>query len=112
MTTPLEKWKMTQAGIQKATNTTNQKHPKWSDQAYSFLLQYARNSPVPFCADQLGTAAEKMGLPEPVNRWAWGGVMARAARNGYIQKAYMANYHYPDSDKAHTKQTTFWEITN
>ena len=108
--TPQQKWASTHQGINKATTTANTKIPNWADKAYYALEMYCQTHPdqEPFCADQVRRWATDRGLAEPPSRWAWGGVFNKAAKRNLVVKAFVGNYHYPESDGTHVKQTSFW----
>lgn len=108
-TTKQQKWVMTHAGMNKATQHAQSAVPTWPDRAYYALECFCTVvGDRAFCADEVRRWATARGLPEPPTRWAWGGVFNKAARRQLIEKQYVGNYHYPDSDQTHVKQTSFW----
>lgn len=111
-TTKQQKWGITHAGMNKATNAASAKIPNWPDKAYYALEMYCQvhADEGPFCADEVRRWATDRGLPEPPSRWAWGGVFNKAAKRELVKKVFVANYHYPESDGTHVKQTSFWIV--
>jgi len=70
------------AGINAAMAHADRVEPKWSDNAYTFLVGYAREHSR-FTTEEVRTAAASSVATPPDSR-AWGGVMSRARRDGLI----------------------------
>ena len=65
-------------GINQAINNANNKHNKWSNKAYKFLVNYIK-SHHEFMAEDVRVASEEE-LPKPPSNRAWGGLIIRAVR--------------------------------
>jgi hypothetical protein len=94
------------AGIEQAVQHANEVTPQWSDMAFDFLRWYAgvKNE---FMVEDVRRAAEGI-VPEPPSTRAWGGVVVRVARAGWIRRKGFAQVTNP---KAHCATATVWEVT-
>ena len=92
-------------GIKQAVNHANDKHDKWSDKAYNFLVSYIK-SQHEFMTEDLREASEKE-IPKPPSNRAWGGIVVRAARAGLINKVGFSNVKNP---KAHHTPASIWRV--
>lgn len=95
-------------GILQAITHANQKIHKWSDKAYAHLLEYIKTNSQ-FKTEDARAYAEKQGLEEPPSKRAWGGVVLRAARSGFIIKG---GHAIVDNPKAHNCLATLWNVVN
>lgn len=58
--------------------------PRWADEAYSFLISFARRRRT-FISEQVSAASKVEGMRQPVNGdRAWGQVYRKAAKAGII----------------------------
>lgn len=86
-------------GMAQAESHANAVHPepiKWSDQAEYFLKNWARPE-TPFTVEQAVKASEGV-IPQPPTNKAWGGVIVRLKRQGFVKalgivKATKASSH-------------------
>lgn len=72
------------AGIQQAVDHADRVEPKWSERAYSHLLNYALRNHL-FTSEQVRASAIGV-LPRPPDQRAWGGVIARAVRARFLER--------------------------
>lgn len=96
------------AGIIKAITHANQKVEKWSDKAYSFLLEYITTT-TQFKTEDARAYAERRGLEEPPSKRAWGGIILKAARARLVIKD---GHTLVDNPKAHKCLATLWKVVN
>jgi hypothetical protein len=94
-------------GMQKAEDNANQKTPEWSWYAYKFLLSFIRNHNT-FMVEEVRESAKGI-IPEPPSKRAWGGIVVRAAKNGFIERA---GYGKVKNPKAHCTPATLWRVKN
>ena len=94
-------------GIKQAVNHANNKHDKWSDKAYKFLLSYIK-SQHEFMTEDLREASEKK-IPKPPSNRAWGGIILRAVRAGLITRDRFSNVK---NVKAHKTPATVWRVNS
>jgi len=83
-------------GMQQAESHANQVHLSWSEQAERFLKNWIRPE-TPFTIEQAVEASE-MVIPQPPTNKAWGGVIVRLKRQGFVKalgivKAKKASSH-------------------
>jgi len=71
-------------GIERSVEHADQVMDGWSDWALEAVRQYAGGHPDPFLTEDVRDWAAKRGLPKPPDDRAWGAVMQRAKRAGYI----------------------------
>lgn len=91
-------------GIERAVDHADREIPSWSDVALEYVRQYARNHGE-FLSEEPRQYAESRGLPDPPDKRAWGAVMLRAARAGYIRKIGYAQANDP---RVHGSINTLW----
>jgi hypothetical protein len=91
-------------GISQAEDHANRDYFGWSEQAYSFLVTFARMNPV-FQAEDVRGAAEGI-VPQPPSERAWGGVIVRARKEGLIERTGYAPVKNP---KAHKTPAAVWK---
>ncbi len=91
-------------GIARAVSHANSQEPRWADKAYSFLLEFLDDHTT-FLTEEV--RREAIGsIPEPPSKRAWGGVVVRACKAGYIKKIGHKNVSNP---AAHCTPATLWE---
>lgn len=93
-------------GIQRAVEHADRVEPQWSEQAYALALEYAQRHPS-FTTEQIREYALARGLPPPPDGRAWGGVLARLAKTGRIQKV---GYTPSANRKAHLRPVVVWRV--
>jgi hypothetical protein len=73
-------------GMQTAIDHADAVCPGWSDTAYKFFIEWLsqKKSGYPFMVEEVREAAAMAGIPEPPSKRAWGGLTAKARRNGHI----------------------------
>lgn len=92
------------AGMSLAIDSANNKHSGWSDMAFEFLQSYIRNNQV-FLTEDLRLKSTGV-VPEPPSLRAWGGIMAKACKQGLIKKIGFQNVK---NVKAHCTPATLWQ---
>ena len=73
------------AGMKQAAEHANDVHAGWTDEAYSFLLSFARTHET-FISEDVSGASKNSALPQSPTDRAWGRVYRRAAAAGIIVK--------------------------
>jgi len=75
-------------GIARAADKADRDHEGWQDEAVSAVRKYLAQHPGrQFLAEDVRAWCEAMGIIDaPENERAWGAVMRRAAKDGYICK--------------------------
>ena len=59
--------------------------PDWPQQAYAALQAFVATSNAPFLAPDIWKAAEAQGVPVPVTRGSWGGVLQAGRKAGLMK---------------------------
>lgn len=72
-------------GIARSEAGANRSIPGWSDEALLAVFTTARRNEF-LVSDDIREAGVRIGLQEPHNPSAWGGVIRRAMKAGYIEK--------------------------
>ena len=72
-------------GMQRAADHADRETPDWRDQAYEFLLTFARANHE-FLSEDFVEAAVSRGIPKPPDGRAWGAIVRRAAVAGAIRR--------------------------
>ena len=85
----------------KNETATEPLEPRWFNVAYKFLVKYCKEHET-FYTKDVRLAAEKEGLPSPINSQAWGGVVLVASNNELIEGL-------PCSNDSLKKQPTLWK---
>ena len=89
-------------GINAAVENADACIPNWSEIAMSELLDYARHCKRSFLVEEVRMHRD---VPEPPSKRAWGGVVRRAASDGYLAHAGYAN---TTNAKAHGTPASLW----
>jgi hypothetical protein len=76
---------------------------EWADHAFSALMHYPRES---FMTEELRTWAHARGLPHPPDGRAWGAVINRARRAGYIESG---GYRKTVQPVSHARPASVWK---
>ena len=93
-------------GMLLSEDNANLRTPGWSDMAMGFLMDFLDTRTDSFLAEEVRAYASDRGLDAPPSNRAWGGVMARASRNGLIRSVGFALTSNP---LAHNTPATLWE---
>jgi hypothetical protein len=94
------------AGMQQAITHADDVNDAWSDKAYYYLTMFVRYHQEPFMAEDFRAYCEKYKLPQPPHLRAYGGIIARAAKSGLIQRVGFRNL---SNAKAHCTPAAVWE---
>jgi hypothetical protein len=95
-------------GISRAINHANHIDPTLGERALSYVQQIARSSGQrTVTSEYIRQYAEQNGLPFPPDKRAWGAVMRRAAKAGYIRKVGWTTATDP---KVHCNPVSLWEV--
>lgn len=97
-------WQVTNEAIQRAVEKADKDCPEWSEQAYTFLKEYAEIN-AEFMVEDVRAASHGI-VPEPKNKKAWGGVIRRAAFEGIVYKGGIRNVK---NIKAHLTPAHYWK---
>lgn len=92
-------------GIQKAIDHANDVTPDWSKRAYLFLLSFLGTHPGPFMMEEVRSHAALMDFPLPPHARAWGGIIARAAKAGIVERVGIQKVK---NIKAHCANAAVW----
>jgi len=77
----------------------------WSDEAYRFMLAFLNTNNHPFVAEEVRADAEEKGLPNPPDSRAWGAVILRVKKEGFIE---FAGYQRTTGKSSHRRPATMW----
>jgi len=94
-------------GMQRAEQSANNTHYKWSDTAYSFLIDYSKKYSSFMMEDVI--LASKGSVPEPPTNRAWGGVVRKAAKEG---KLVNLGFQKKKSEGSHSTPAVLWGVIN
>lgn len=94
-------------GMQRATNHADAVINDWSETAYQFLLGYLHSHSL-FMTEDVRKASEGI-VPEPPSLRAWGSIIVRAAKSGFIKRA---GYENVKNARAHSTPATLWRKIN
>ena len=101
---------LAQEGIDRAVSHADRVIEHWSDLAYEFFLLSILNRPgKQFRTEQPINHAESHNIPKPPDNRAWGAVIQRGAKAGFIKKV---GYEPGTNPTAHGRPVTVWEVTN
>ena len=97
-------------GIKKAVNHADQLTEKWSEKAYEKLKLFLSHEinqiqNFEFMTEQFREFCEVTFLDDPPSLRAFGGIMAKAAKVGLIERVGYANVTNP---KAHATPAAIW----
>jgi len=91
------------AGMERAVTHANDVAPSWSDQAFDFLRDYITGVSE-FMAEDLRQASSGI-VPAPPSLRAWGSVISRAAKGGFIRRVGFRSVSNP---LAHCTPASVW----
>lgn len=92
-------------GIKKAVTHANVEVNGWSDQAYNYLLAYAKTHKE-FMVEEVRESSKGI-VPIPPSTRAWGGIVVRASKAGVIERKGFQNVK---NAKAHCTPATLWKV--
>lgn len=92
-------------GIQQAMDNADYKCEKWTDYAFTFLLNFIKMNSE-FMAEEVRLASDGI-IPEPPSKRAWGGIFVRAVKSGIIKRK---GFKSVKNAKAHCTPATLWEV--
>ena len=95
-------------GIERAVSHANRECPAWSEKAYEILRAFIDGYSGQFLGEQVRVYAKIMKLPEPPSQRAWGAIMVRAAREGFIKHV---GYAQTTNPRAHAATAHLWQRT-
>lgn len=97
-------------GIQRALDHAERTEPRWADRAHEALMEFIASHQSEFMGEHVrGWAHDTLGIPKPPHARAWGGVMARAAKQGLIVRVGFAPVSNP---KAHCAPCSVWRAAS
>lgn len=76
------------AGMALALDHAEAVHDGWKNEAYTFLLAYAKQN-LSFISEDVSDAHVAAKLPQPPTKRAWGALYLKAAREGAIEQCGM-----------------------
>ena len=94
-------------GMERAEQSANNSHYKWSDTAYSFLTDYAARCSS-FMMEDVISASEGL-VPEPPTKRAWGSIVRKAAKEG---KVFNLGFQKKTSEGSHGTPAVLWGTNN
>lgn len=71
-------------GMRRALDHADDVCPRWSDNAYTFLCNFAARQSAPFTGEDVTRASIEWGLIQPPTTRAWGSLYRRAQNEGLI----------------------------
>lgn len=92
-------------GMEKAVDHADDVEPGWSSRAYKFLLKFLQNHNGNFMGEEVRSYAALMDFELPPSNRAWGSVIAKAAKEGLIERV---GYQQVRNVKAHRTPATLW----
>ncbi len=93
-------------GIKVAADHADLTNENWCERAYEALKTYLQFHKAPFMCEQVRDFAHiELGLPQPPNSRAFGGIMQRAQREGVIKHA---GYGHTSNPKSHRTPASMW----
>lgn len=91
-------------GMKKAVDHANLVHDRWSDQAYSFLVDFIRIHEGEFMAEDVREKSRGI-VPVPPHLRAWGQIIRSAAIRGLIHRV---GYRSVKNERAHNTPAAVW----
>jgi hypothetical protein len=92
-------------GMKRALQHAEDVEDGWNIKALDFLYVYAKSHPGKFSGEMVRLEAEGT-VPKPPCLRAWGGILANAARRGWIRQVGYTKVTNPD---AHQANAALWE---
>lgn len=95
-----------QAGIAQAVQHADVVVESWSEKAHKLFIEYIKNVEQ-FKTEDARVYAEEKGLEIPPTKRAWGAIVLKLARQGYIKRIGIVTV---DNPKAHKGFTALWGV--
>lgn len=73
-------------GMRRAVEHANRVEPEWSDTALRFLNWYAQGAGKSFLVEEVVMKANQYSMAKPPTTKAWGAVVRKAAKQGWLVK--------------------------
>lgn len=70
-------------GMLRAARHAEEVHLHWNDQAYDFLVEFAKRN-AEFISEDVSDASKKVDFPQPPTDRAWGSIYRKACKNDVI----------------------------
>lgn len=104
-----EAWERGEAGAARAADHAERVEPGWGDAALDALVRFAvRANGEPFMVEDVREyAEERCDVPAPPKNCAWGAVVLRAKREGYVVRAGASMTR---RGPAHAKLGALWRL--
>ena len=93
-------------GISRAIDHADKVSSMWSNRAMQFLSRYLASHQEEFMTENFRSWAENAGLDQPPSGRAYGGIMVRAAKSGWIKST---GYGKTINPKSHCTPATKWK---
>lgn len=93
------------AGIALACESAEAKEPGWNEQAYYLLREFITGCTVDFLCEDFRKYCERNNLTAPPSLRAYGGIIAKAYKQGLIRKVGYAQVSNP---RAHMANCSRW----
>lgn len=90
--------------IERAGAHADATSPEWRDRALSLVRDYAMTH-AELIGESVREHAESIGFPTPPDKRAWGSVMVRAAKAGYVRKVGWTTASAPN---VHKNPVSLW----
>lgn len=90
-------------GMQQSSANAERKTPGWNDEALQYVKEFPKQR---FQAEDVRIHAELLGFSVPPSKRAWGSVMVKARKLGYIRSLGMQR---KTSDGSHGTPAVVWE---
>lgn len=92
-------------GISRAKNNAERQSPGWSETAYNFFINYAKNIGKPFMTNDVVLASSGI-VPDTEDKRAWGQIPVKAQRAGLI---VWLDYKRGENPKHNKNPRSLWE---
>lgn len=102
---------LAERGMLMAETHANQVHENWSEKAFDWFVKYIRHYGLThsFKTEDVRTYAEANGFESPPSLRAWGSIVMKVAKAGYIEKV---GYTQVDNAKAHSANCSLWKVVS
>jgi hypothetical protein len=99
-------WEGALVGMQKSIDTANRAVSEWSETAYNYFVDFAKQSTKPFMTEEVVKKFVEDGYVAAPNNCAWGSVALKASKRRIVEKV---GFDYCKLGKGHTKPMTLWK---
>lgn len=102
---------LAEQGMLIAEQHANQVHPNWSEKAFEWFLKYIQLNGLKhqFKTEDVRAYAEANGFEAPPSLRAWGSIVVKVAKAGFIKSA---GYIKVENAKAHSTPATLWKVVS